>query len=82
MNTQEKQKETSSRSVILLIEETKNQIVQEVNGAIRKGIPCYLLKDALEGILSQIREGAKAEIEAARAKEADRAESENKEENE
>ena len=44
--------------------------------------PCYLLKDALEGVLSQIREGAKAELEAARAQEAARAESEKKEETE
>ena len=76
MNTKTKQPEPSSRPVILEIEETKTRIIQEVNGAIRKGIPCYLLKDALEGVLSQIREGAKAELDAARA------ESEKKEETE
>ena len=82
MNTKTKQPEPSSRPVILEIEETKTRIIQEVNGAIRKGILCYLLKDALEGVLSQIREGAKAELEAARAQEAARAESEKKEETE
>lgn len=82
MNTKIKQPEPSSRPVILEIEETKTRIIQEVNGAICKGIPCYLLKDALEGVLSQIREGAKAELEAARAQEAARAESEKKEETE
>lgn len=82
MNTKNKQPEPSSRPVILEIEETKTRIIQEVNGAIRKGIPCYLLKDALEGVLSQIREGAKAELEVARAQEAARAESEKKEETE
>ena len=82
MNTKTKQPEPSARPVILEIEETKTRIIQEVNAAIRKGIPCYLLKDALEGILSQLREGAKAELEAARAQEAARAESEKKEETE
>ena len=82
MNTKTKQPEPSSRPVILEIEETKTRIIQEVNAAIRKGIPCYFLKDALEGILSQLREGAKAELEAARAQEAARAESEKKEETE
>lgn len=77
-----KEKAPAPRSIILEIEETKNRIIQEVNGALRKGIPCYLLKDALEGVLSQIREGAKAELEAARAQEAARAESEKKEETE
>lgn len=73
MNTQNKQPEPSSRPIILEIEETKNNIIQEMNRALRKGVPCYLLYDALEGVVSQIREGAKAELEAARAQEAIRA---------
>ena len=80
MNTQNKQSEPSSRPIILEIEETKTNIIGEVNRAIRKGVPCYLLKDVLEGVVSQIREGAKAELEAARAQEAAQTESTDKEE--
>lgn len=72
----------AARPLILELDDAKANICQEINTALRKGIPCYLLKDALEGVLSQIREGAKAELEAARAQEAARAESEKKEETE
>ena len=82
MNDKTKQPEPNSRPIILEIEDTKTAIIQEIQCAIRKGIPCYLLKDALEGVFSQIREGAKAELEALRVQEAAQKESEKKEETE
>ncbi len=82
MHTETKQSGSNPRPIILEIEDTKTRIIQEINSAIRKGIPCYLLKDAFEGVLSQIREGAKAEIEAVRAKENDQAKTGKKEETE
>ena len=82
MNTENKNESHVARPLILEIEDTKNNICQELNGALRKGIPCYLLAATLESVLSQIREGAKAELEAARAQEAARTESEKKEETE
>ena len=57
------------RSIILEIEDTKNNIIREVNNALGKGIPCYLLRSALDGVFSQLIDGAKAELEAARTHE-------------
>lgn len=82
MSTEKKKEAQAARPLIIEIEDAKANICQEVNAALRKGLPCYLVKDILDGILYQIREGAKAELEAARAQEADRAESEKKEETE
>ena len=82
MSTEKKKAAPAARPLILEIEDAKANICQEVNAALRKGLPCYLVKDILEGLLSQIREGAKAELEAARAQEVARAESEKKEETE
>lgn len=82
MSTEKKKAAPAARPLILELEDAKANIYQEVNAALRKGLPCYLVKDILEGLLSQIREGAKAELEAARAQEAARAESEKKEETE
>lgn len=76
MNTKNKQSEPSARPIILEIEETKARVIQEINAAIRKGIPCYLLKDALDGVLSQMREGARRELEIARSKETKKEETE------
>ena len=76
MSTEKKKAAPAARPLILELEDAKANICQEVNAALRKGLPCYLVKDILEGLLSQIREGAKAELEAARA------ESEKKEETE
>lgn len=82
MSTEKKKAAPAAHPLILELEDAKANICQEVNAALRKGLPCYLVKDILEGLLSQIREGAKAELEAARAQEAARAESEKKEETE
>ena len=82
MSTEKKKAAPAARPLILELEDAKANIYQEVNVALRKGLPCYLVKDILEGLLSQIREGAKAEIEAARAQEEARTESEKKEETE
>ena len=65
MSIENEQHENTSRPIILEIEEAKTRIIQEINAAIQKGIPCYLLKNALDSVFSQLRDGAKAELEAA-----------------
>ena len=59
------------RSIILDLEDTKQNFINEVNTAFQKGIPCYFLKDILESVLSMVREGANNELNAERAREAD-----------
>lgn len=82
--TNKKSTETAAapRPLILEIEDAKTGIINSANSALKRGLPCYIVADILDRVLSQIREGAKAELEAARAQEAARAESEKKEETE
>ena len=82
MAEKSKTKAPAPRPLILEIEDAKTSIVSSVNSALKRGLPCYIVADILDGVLSQMREGAKAELEAARAQEAARAESEKKEETE
>ena len=55
------------RPLILEIEEAKTGIVSSVNSALKRGLPCYIVADILDGILSQMREGARRELEIARS---------------
>ena len=55
MSTEKKKAAPAARPLILELEDAKANICQEVNAALRKGLPCYLVKDILEGLLSQIR---------------------------
>ncbi len=75
----EKTTEPRSRSLILEIEDAKVNISREVSSALRKGLPCYLVKDILENLLAKVREGANAELAAARAQEAAETEPKEKE---
>ena len=61
--------ETASapRPLILEIEDAKTGIVSSVNSALKRGLPCYIVADILDGILSQMREGARRELEIARS---------------
>lgn len=82
MKEKSKAKDPAPRALILEIEDAKMGIINSVNSALKRGLPCYIVADILDGVLSQTREGAKAELKAARAQEAARAESEKKEETE
>ncbi len=64
------------RSLILEIEDAKTSIVSSVNSALIKGLPCYIIADILDGVLSQMREGARRELEIARSKETKKEETE------
>lgn len=67
---------TEPRSLILEIEDAKMSIVSSVNSALKKGLPCYIIADILDGVLSQMREGARRELEIARSKETKKEETE------
>ena len=55
------------RPLILEIEDAKTSIVSSVNSALKSGLPCYIVADILDGVLSQMREGARRELEIARS---------------
>ena len=55
------------RPLILEIEDAKTSIVSSVNSALMRGLPCYIVADILDGVLSQMREGARRELEIARS---------------
>lgn len=55
------------RPLILEIEDAKTSIVSSVNSALKRGLPCYIVADILDGVLSQMREGARRELEIARS---------------
>lgn len=69
-------KAAAPRSLILEIEDAKTSIVSSVNSALKKGLPCYIMADILDGVLSQMREGARRELEIARSKETKKEETE------
>ena len=67
MSTEKKKAAPAARPLILELEDAKANICQEVNAALRKGLPCYIVADILDGVLSQMREGARRELEMARS---------------
>ncbi len=56
----------AQRPLILAIEDAKERIADSVNTAIREGIPCYLLKDTVGSIYTQVSAAAARELSAAR----------------
>lgn len=55
------------KSLILEIEEAKIEMVQAINNIIQTHkLPYYIIEMIFENIHSQIREGAKSELEAVR----------------
>lgn len=69
MSEKEKTKETSSRPLILEIEDAKAEIVRAVNSVLDRGLSCYIVADILNSVHLQLREGARKELEAARLQE-------------
>lgn len=66
-NTEEKK--AAPRPLILEIDDAKAEIAQGVNSALKRGLPCYIVADILENILSQARIGARNELAAAKEQE-------------
>ena len=64
------------RPLILEIEDAKTSIVSSVNSALKRGLSCYIVADILDGVLSQMREGARRELEIARSQTEKKEESE------
>ena len=67
MEEKSKAKAPAPRPLILEIEDAKTSIVSSVNSALKRGLPCYIVADILDGVLSQMREGARRELEIARS---------------
>lgn len=67
MTEKGKEKAPAPYPLILEIEEAKTSIVSSVNSALKRGLPCYIVADILDGVLSQMREGARRELEIARS---------------
>lgn len=67
MAEKSKTKTPAPRPLILEIEDAKTSIVSSVNSALKRGLPCYIVADILDGVLSQMREGARRELEIARS---------------
>ena len=55
------------KPLILEIEEAKAELVQAVNNAIQvHKLPCYMVDLILQGIVAQVKEGARQELEIAK----------------
>lgn len=62
-------KKSTCRSIILEIDEAKVGIINAVNAALKRGLPCYIVADILDNVRLQMREGARKELEIARLQE-------------
>ena len=59
--------EQKQRPLILEIEEAKTEIITAVNKALtERGIPCYILSPIIRDVYTQVENGAKSELEAAK----------------
>ena len=67
MAEKSKTKAPAPRPLILEIEDAKTSIVSSVNSALKRGLPCYIVADILDGVLSQMREGARRGLAIARS---------------
>ena len=67
MSTEKKKAAPAARPLILELEDAKTSIVNSVNSALKRGLPCYIVADILDGVLSKMREGARRELEIARS---------------
>ena len=59
MEEKSKTKAPAPRPLILEIEDAKTSIVSSVNSALKRGLPCYIRADISDGVISQMREGAR-----------------------
>lgn len=56
----------NNKPIILVAEEFKTEITQMINKAIQQnGLPCYIIDMILTELRTQIKEGAKYEVETA-----------------
>lgn len=54
--------EKMQRPLILEIEDAKQEMINVVNKAIHRGLPCYIVNMILSDICIQVKEGAKSEL--------------------
>ena len=60
--------EKMNRPFILEVDEAKKEFIQVINNAIQvRKLPCYIIEMILTGLHGQIKEGAKGELEMAKA---------------
>ncbi len=60
--------EKMNRPFILEVDEAKKEFIQVINNAIQvRKLPCYIIEMILENLHTQIKEGAKSELEMAKA---------------
>lgn len=55
-----------NRPIILDIEEYKTNLIQCINDAIQKGIPCYLMEPILSDVYGQVKGMAQKELAMAK----------------
>ncbi len=66
MNKTDKQEQ---RPLILEFNEAKMEIVESVNNAIKRGIPCFMLQDMMNNLVNQINSVAAQELASAKENE-------------
>jgi len=64
--------ENTSRHLALELDDIKNNLVQVVNNAVMKGVPCFLLEYIVSELNSQVHNRANEEREMARKEEEQR----------
>lgn len=58
----------NNKPLILEIEEAKAEIIASINNALQNhNLPCYFLEPIVSALAAQIKEGAKSELEMAKA---------------
>ena len=62
------EKEKTTRPFILEVDNVRKEIVGVINRAVQNNVPCYIIDMILSDVVSQVKAGAKNEIEAAKAK--------------
>lgn len=55
-NTQEQ------RPLILEVEDVKQSLIQTINEAVRRGVPCFILEPIMNDLTTQVKMGAKEEL--------------------
>lgn len=59
---------SNNKPLILELEEAKTEIIASINNALQNhNLPCYLLEPIVSALAAQIKEGAKSELEMAKA---------------
>ena len=56
----------NQKPLILELEEAKASFIQLINVLQQKGLPLYLINMAFDGVYTQLKEGVRAELMAAR----------------